>query len=88
LVSKTAFPKAFGTPNTYRGSIAMQHGIYDIRYVPIAFGMERTIALVLHDLETILYPYTVLFKGMVHARVVSTPDEDQKRILDMLKVKL
>jgi hypothetical protein len=32
--------------------------------------VERAIALVLHDLETILYPYAVLFKGMVHALCV------------------
>jgi hypothetical protein len=27
--------------------------------------VERPIGLVLHDLETIYYPYTVLFKGLV-----------------------
>jgi hypothetical protein len=29
--------------------------------------VERAIALVLHDLETIQNPYAVLFKGMVQA---------------------
>ena len=29
--------------------------------------VEGAIALILHDLETILYPYAVLFKGMVQA---------------------
>lgn len=36
---------------------------------PVIATVERAIALVLHDLETIQNPYAVLFKGMVH------PDE-------------
>jgi hypothetical protein len=48
--------------------IAMQHGtIQHSRAVPNAFGMKRPIGLVLHDIETIMYPYTVLIKSMVHA---------------------
>ena len=30
--------------------------------------VERAIALVLHDLETIWFPYAVLFKGLVQAK--------------------
>ena len=34
--------------------------------------MERAIALVLHDLETIQNPYAVLFKGLVHVQESSS----------------
>ena len=62
LVSFCGFRQKSG-PNTYRGSIAMGHETVPL-FMPLA-TVERRCGLVLYGLETILYPYVVLLKGVV-----------------------
>ena len=59
LVSHCGFRQK-SAPNTYRGSIATRHEAFSL-FMPVT-TVERHLGLILYGLETILYPYAVLFK--------------------------